>query len=264
MDNKTLALKTLHHLESVYMIFSQYTRMPYVECDSETFDDQVHILASEDEAQAFTKEHTEKKIALVAQKIPNDKAPGVLVSMYALGANAVVFHYNGTTETFQLEQLVKKPTFDKALAEKLPIMNPTLTLSTLYFLQELHRPVAHDKKQLKALEDEMIVNLLRSKYILATAAANPGEKLDPKNPKQPKCINYIKNKEGKLFLPVCSDVSEFQKFYQKKASELGMTVVTFTQLLKHLSPEAKGVVLNPASFALQIQKEQLEKIMQSL
>lgn len=260
MIDNTLLIKNLQSLEYLYVVFSQYTKMPYVECDPETFDDQIHIMTSEEEVQEFAKPYTEKKILLIAKKLPNAQAPGVLAGMFGMGINAVVFHHNGTTAHLQLEQIVKKPVLPKELTAQIPVVNPSLVLSAMYFLQELYRPVEHDKKLLKELEEEMIANLKRSKYVLAMVPTNPGEKLDPKNPKQPKSVNYIKDKEGRLFLPVYSDITEFQKFYKEKTKEVGMIVVTFDQLYKNITKEAKGLVLNPAGFGLQILTDQLEKI----
>jgi len=261
MVDNTFMIKKLQSLEYIYVVFSKYTRMPYVECDPDTFDDQVHVFSSEQDVQTFAKDYTEKKILLMAQKISNDQAPGVLSGMFGIGVNTVVFHHEGQAASIQLEHIVKRPAIAKELEDKLPIMNPTLVLSALYFLQELHRPVEHDKRQLKELEEEMIVNLKRSKYLLAMVPTNPGEKLDPTNPKQPKAVNYIKDKNEQLFLPVYSDVTEFQKFYGEKAKEIGMLVVPFEQLPKNITKEAKGLVLNPAGFNLQIVKEQLDKIL---
>lgn len=260
MIDNTLLIKNLQKLDELYVIFSQYTRMPYIECDEETYDDQIHIFSSEAEIQEFAKEYTEKKILLMAKKLPKSQAAAVFSSMFGMGINAIIFHHNGTKARLQLEEVAKKPDMEKYAKAQMPIMNPTLTLSVLYFLEEAYRPVEHDKKMLKELEDEMIANLARSRYIIAMSAAKPGEKLDPKNPKQAKGVNYIKDKDGQFYLPVFSTMSEFQGFYREKADGMGMLVLNFEQLTKSLKPDAKGLVLNPAGYRLQISKEQIDKI----
>lgn len=262
MIDNSLVIKNLQKLDEIYVIFSQYTKMPYVECDPETYDDQIHIFSSQEEVQEFAKEYTEKKILLAAKQFPKTHVPAVLSSFYALGVNAVVFHHNGTVSHLQLENLVKKPAnMDELLQKKPPVMNPTLMLSAMYFLEELCRPVEHDKAQLKELEEEVIANLVRSEYILAVTHADPNQKLDPTKKDQPKAINFLKDKDGQIFMPVFSDMSEFQKFYREKTKEVAMLVMPFRQLAKHLMPDAKGLALNPGGFNLQIGKEQLEKMM---
>ena len=43
---------------------------------------------------------------------------------------------------------------------KRPLLNPTLELSGIYFMQELRRPVEKDQHgNLRELEEELIVNL---------------------------------------------------------------------------------------------------------
>lgn len=260
MIDHTLSIKQLQNLEETFFLYSGYTKMPYVECDPETFDDQMHVFSDEKELQEFARSYTEQKILLSGRKVTKAQAPGAFVSLYAMGINAVIFHNNGTSVSIQLDKLVKKPDMKKLQEEQLPIMNPTLTLSAVYFLQELHRPVEHDMSQLKELEDEMVANLVRSRYILGMLTADPNDKFDPKNPDQPKKINYVKDKDGQIFLPIFADLAEFQKFYREKAANMGMAVVAFEKLPTTLMKEAKGVVLNPASFGLQILNEQLTQI----
>ena len=48
----TLTVKKIHSLEKIYVLFSASTRMPFVECDPEEFDDQIYIFANEELATA--------------------------------------------------------------------------------------------------------------------------------------------------------------------------------------------------------------------
>ena len=59
MIDHTFAVKKLKSLENIIVIFSQMTRMPFVECDAETYDDQVHIFAVETGVEEFAKEYAE-------------------------------------------------------------------------------------------------------------------------------------------------------------------------------------------------------------
>ena len=44
VDNRFL-IKKFEHFEHIFVLFSQTTRLPFIECDEETFDDQVYVLS---------------------------------------------------------------------------------------------------------------------------------------------------------------------------------------------------------------------------
>ena len=58
----TLTVKKIHSLEKIYVLFSASTRMPFVECDPEEFDDQIYIFANEELATAAAKAYAEKQM----------------------------------------------------------------------------------------------------------------------------------------------------------------------------------------------------------
>lgn len=262
MVDHRFILKKIQGLKEVIILCFQPTKMPYVECDPETFDDQVHIFGADKDAEEFAKSYIEKKIPVILMKVPQKQAPGVISSFYFFGANAVVYHDNGMASRVQLENLVKKPQVfeEQKKQDRLPLVNPSLQLSIMYFMEELYRKVEHDVKQMRELEEEMVANLLRSKFIIASKAADPNEKFDPKDLNQKKVINYIKDKDGQIFFPVFSDLGEFQKFYREKAQGMGMLVVGFHHLQKHMQQDVKAIILNPSGNHLQIVPEQLEKL----
>lgn len=265
MVDHRFTLKKIQGLKELIVLCFQPTKMPYVECDPETYDDQVHLFAIDKEAEEFVKEYREKHHPVALMKVPQQHAPMIISSFYSFGANAVVFHDNGTTTRLQLEEVVKKPRVfeEQKKNDKLPLINPSLQLSIIYFMEEMYRNVEHDMDQVHELEEEMVANLLRAKYIVASKAANEDEKFDPKNPAQKKVINYIKDQEGQIFLPVFSDVGEFQKFYKERANGMGMLVMPFQNLKNHLVGDTRAVLLNPAGNNLRIAPEQLDKLIKT-
>ena len=46
VDN-SFTMKKFQSMEIIYVTFSQITKLPYVECDPETFDDQVYMFTEE-------------------------------------------------------------------------------------------------------------------------------------------------------------------------------------------------------------------------
>lgn len=262
MVDHRFTLKKIQGLKEIIILCFQPTKMPYVECDPETFDDLVHMFSNEKEAEDFVKEYRELQHPVALMKIPQQHAPMVISSFYSFGANAVVFHDNGTKTCLQLEEVVKKPRVfeEQKKNDKLPLINPSLQLSIIYFMEEMYRKVEHDMDRIHELEEEMVANLIRSKYIVASKAANEDEKFDPKNPNQKRVINYIKDKEEQVFLPVFSDVGEFQRFYKEKANGMGMLVMPFQNLKNHVLADTKAILLNPAGNNLRIAPEQLHNL----
>lgn len=265
MVDHRFTLKKIQGLKEIIVLCFQPTKMPYVECDPETYDDQVHLFANDKEAEEFVKEYRDQNHPVALMKIPQQHAPMVISSFYSFGANAVVFHDNGTKTRLQLEEVVKQPRVfeEQKKNDKLPLINPSLQLSIIYFMEEMYRKVEHDMDKVHELEEEMVANLIRSKYIVASKAANEGEKFDPKDPSQKKVINYIKDKEGRVFLPVFSDVGEFQRFYREKANGMGMLVMPFQNLKNHLLGDTKAIILNPAGNNLRIAPEQLHSLIKA-
>lgn len=260
MIDHTFMIKKIKSLKEIVAIFSQPTRMPFVECDAKTLDDQVHIFAEEKEIQEFAKKYTEKKILLMGTKIPQDQTKGFYNSLHAIGVNAVVFHDNNTAVRIPLEHIEKMPDMNQLIQEKLPVANPSLQLSTLYFLQEMYRPIEHDKTQVRELEEEMLVNLARARFILPLENAKEGMPWKPDDKNQKSRIPYVKDKQEHLLLPVFSDFAEFRKFYKEKAASMGMAVLNFNDLGAHFIPDAFGIVYNPAGFHLNMTVEQYRRL----
>ena len=257
-----LMIKNLQEMETLFVAFSQTTRMPYVECDEETFDDQVYLFAEEEEAKSWAKEYGEKQIPLRVAKVNKEQMLMFYTSLHLIGVNRIVFH-NGTEFTyFPLEQVVtiKKP---EQGANALPENNAILQLTMIYFLQELRRPgqSVQDqdrRKRLHDMEQEMMVNLVRSKYIMAIDISKVEGEFNPQKPGQNIQIPYLKNDKGEIMQPLFSDVWEFQKFSQNAASKLRIVMVPFKGLLPSLVKEARGYVLNPAGVGLMLLREKLE------
>ena len=62
------AIHELRNREEVVVAYSQATRLPYVTCDEETFNDQARIFATEEEIKEYGKQLLEDKILLMGMK----------------------------------------------------------------------------------------------------------------------------------------------------------------------------------------------------
>lgn len=246
------AVKELQARETVFVAYAQTTRLPYVTCGEETYNDQVWFFADEESVKEFGKKKLEEKVLLMGMKYEKKDFPRMYGLMFAIGANSVIWN-NGTEEIeIDLERIVRKPDLSQVEPAKRPLINSTLQLSGIYFMQELRRPVVKEEhKNLRELEEELIVNLKKSQFLVAM-------EVDKENPKKIN-VPYLKNKEGQILQPVFSDVMEYEKFARGKKFRLAK--IPFAKLPEILNTQAEAMVFNPLGFNLILNKEQFKKIL---
>ena len=144
--DKSSVLKKLRESDAIYVLMSDCTRMPFVVCDPETYDDEVFIFFSEEDAmrggQEFLKANNPLKIFNIEKKylLP------FYSSLFPIGVNCMVIG-KGTEEeiAIQLGELVRRP--EQKPGEE-PIENPELQITAMYFMQKVR-----SQKELK-LTDE--------------------------------------------------------------------------------------------------------------
>ena len=246
------AVKELQARETVFVAYSQATKLPYVTCGEETYNDQVHFFAEEETLKEYGKQKLEDKDVLMGMRYEKKDFPRMYGLMFSIGVNSVIWN-NGSDEIeIDLEKIVRKPDLSKMEPAKRPLINPTLQLSGIYFMQELRRPVAKEEhKNLRELEEELIANLKKSQFLVAMDR-------DEENPKKIN-IPYLKNKEGQVLQPVFSDVMEFEKFARGK--KLRLAKIPFDKLPDILINQAEAMVFNPMGFNLILNKEQFKRIL---
>lgn len=261
VDNRFM-IKRLQGLEEMFVSFAQTTRMPFVECDEETFDDQVYLFADEDDAKNWAREYGEKNIPLTTVKVGKDQMLMVYTSFHLMGVNRVVFHNGAGFSDLPLDQIVslKHP---EGAKDGFPGKNDTLQLTMIYFLQELRRPGQDPqdpdrRRRLQEMEQEMMANLVRSQYIMAIDVSKVEGEFDPKKHGQDIQIPYVKNGEGEIYQPLFSDMWEFQKFNRNNTSKFRVVTAPFKGLLPSLIKDAKGYILNPAGVSLVLLRDRLK------
>ena len=108
--DKSSVLKKLRESDAIYVLMSDCTRMPFVVCDPETYDDEVFVFFSEEDAmrggQEFLKANNPLKIFNIEKKylLP------FYSSLFPIGVNCMVIG-KGTEEeiAIQLGELVRRP-----------------------------------------------------------------------------------------------------------------------------------------------------------
>ena len=224
------------------------------------------MFTEEEAAKEFAKSYVEKNTPLLTVKVLRKQMPNFYMGLYAEGVNMVIFHEGDQTRRIELEQIFPKPDMEKMNKQHLPVLNPGVQLTVVYFLQELRKPNqrrddAERMQHLRELEEEMLVNLMRSKFILAIDISQVQGEFDPANPGLDVRIPYIKNQNEEIFQPLFSDIGEFQKFRPDPQAKLRLAAIPFQHLLPYLMKQAKGFVINPSGFNLLLTREQLQRIM---
>ncbi len=260
-------IRKIQTLPEMFVIFSQLTKQPFVTCDEETFDDQIHIFTDAQKAHAFVQESSEqKKIPVVSVKVNSEQFLHFYGTLYSIGINTIVLHDLESETALPLESIVhRRHNPDEIPPEKRPITNPELLLTALYFLQEMRRPIPDEEKtNLQELDEELVANLVRGRFLSGIIvdeneqeesaeenSDNNTEKMKKNNIRVP----YINNRNGEMYQAIFTDGYELQKFDPKK--RLRPVVIKFDDLEKFLVKDAKGYVLNPVSVALPLRREQL-------
>jgi len=242
-NGKIFLLKQLQNSEVVFVFFSKCTKMPYIECDETSFDDQVFVFRKEEEAEAALAGYLEKEISLHILKIPQEQFLKFYSSLYQMGVNAMVIDKGEHQVRIQLEELVKKPDYSQLKGNQKRVENPEFHLTMLYLMQILRsKKEVSLSPEVKELENEMFRNFRKGSYIVAI-----------KNDKE---VPLMKMSDEQMYQPIFTDIVDFAKFNGKE--EFRPAVIEFENLKKVIVPQAVGIVINPLGVHVVVKKEQLQ------
>lgn len=263
VDN-TFMIKKLQAMKTLFAVYSPLTKMPYVECDPETFDDQIHLFESLEKAKAYCEETAKNKIPLAIRKLEEERQIlSFYHELYQNGVNAVIYHDEMNETRMELGTIIRIPDWDKM--EKRPVFNPLLQLTAAYFFQEARRPEQPKDDQernrmLHEREEEMLVNIARSTFVLPVIEKPAAEGEEGKGRQLGAVI--LKNSKNEIFQPVFTDFTEIAKMYPKAGTEFKIMSIPFPKLIPQLLKDARGFVINPAGFNLVMNRNLLELIAQ--
>ena len=143
-------------------------------------------------------------------------------------------------------------------------MNDSLQMTAVYFLQELRRPDVENSPErtskLRELEQELIANLLRSRFIVALDTTDVKGTPDLSKPNPDLKLPFLKNQSGDTMQPIFSDLWEFEKFRVKNPRKLQPLALPFQKLIPSLIQDIRGYVLNPMGFNLMLPKDRVEAL----
>lgn len=237
--------KEMHFMrtsEQLFAIMSLCTKLPYVRCDEETYDDEILLFSDENEAKEEAEKLQKSKNPVGIAKIENKNLLGFYSSLFALGVNALRFKMPEEEAVIvQLTELVKRPEDGKLPSGKPRIENPAFHLTAIYFMQIL-RSGQEKQEELQELNEELAAHFQEGSYLLAVGDNNQ--------------VPVLKQKDGKSYQPIFTDLQEFAKFNQ--GNKLHAFAVNPAKLPELLSKEVSGVAVNPlgVNVILQINKKE--------
>lgn len=237
-ENKTIvtsevkqALVNLRNLEEIYVMMSGVTKMPFVVCDEETFDDEVLLYYQEYDAKAKAKALAEEHYNVGIARVDQNSRLGFYTNLYTMGVNALAVNVGTESEIkLQLKELVVRKNQEEMPEGKKLIENPELHLTAMYLMQEAHRQIGPEvPENVKELQEEMLADYKKGTFIVAVQEDNQ--------------IPLLKQQDGNLYQPIFTDMIEFSKFAQGK--KMKTAAIPAIKIPEVLIPDAKGVAINP-------------------
>lgn len=224
-------LAHLRNAKELFVIISLHTKMPFVFCAPETFDDEVLLYKTEKEAQKGGKLLLAQKDPVNIAKLENRHLLSFYSNLFTMGVNALAVNKGLEDEIhLQLGELVKRPDMDNLPDGKKWVENPQFHLTALYFMQQMRKdPKQQMTEEMKEMQEELLVDLQRGKFLVA---------VEPD-----KGLPVLKQKDGSVFQPIFTDPDEFRKF--NRQNKYRTAVIEYAKIPDILAPEAKGVIVNP-------------------
>ena len=249
-DNSTTVTKqeTLAALRTpgeLYVIMSGATRLPFVFCDEETFDDEIFLYYRADDAKEKAKELQGKRYASAVVKLEDKQLLAFYTSLYTMGVNCLAVNSGTDTEiSIQLSDLVIRRKPEELPEGKRPVENPALHLTAIYFMQEMRRQAEpQPTEELNKLQEELLAHYGKGTFV--AAVREDGQ------------VPILKQKDGSIYQALCTDMPEFHEF--ARGEKMKMAVIPAAKIPEILVGEAKGVVINPFGVNVQLQVAKRKK-----
>lgn len=249
-DNSTTVTKqetlaALRNPGELYVIMSAVTRLPFVKCDEETYDDEIFLYYRADDAKEKARELAKEKYMTAVVKLEEKQFLPFYTSLYTIGVNCLAVNHGTDTQiSVQLSDLVIRKNPDQLPEGKKLVENPALHLTAIYFMQEMRRQEKpQPTEELKELQEELLAHYSKGTFIIAI--------------QEDKQIPVLKQKNGDIYQPVFTDMLEIQKF--AKGQKMRTAVIPAAKIPDILVGAAKGVVINPMGVNVQLQVAKRKK-----
>ena len=114
-------VKEIQESDKLFVPYAAATRLPYVVCDEESYNDQVFLFSTEAELKAFAEKEAQKKIALLGMSFEKKTYPALYGNLHAIGVNSVVWMHGEDKTEIELTDLAPAPDYSKLEPAKRPL-----------------------------------------------------------------------------------------------------------------------------------------------
>lgn len=238
----------LRNSESLYTMISPLTRMPFVICNPETYDDEVLIFQSPEDVQKGCQDLLDKHNPVQMAKLEQAQFPYFYGTLFSMGVNAIHINRGCEQEShLQLNQLMQRSLPQGAPDGATIVENPQLVLTSVYLLQEMRKqPKPEMNRQMKELHEEMMANIERGIFIT----------VQPDTEKQ-QAFPFLKINEENFF-PLFTDAFEFRKFNME--NQFTARAINFeTASIEAREHACAGFLVNPVGINLQLRINNLQE-----
>lgn len=262
----------LQKAEDVYMIFNVNSIVPYVCCDTEdTMLDYASLYFDEEKAVAKAKELTDEGLGTKrAMKISNKSILALLTDTLYYGIDAIKFYTDDGDIIIETDQMVRLDKDARGKDGKPYLSNRSAQISMIYLVQELLKDPKggkQDPKRTAAAQTEVLANIVNSPFYIAFTEMKPETEADgnadaakaaDKKNDTPDGKKFapalLKDKAGKLMLPVFTDINELRKAFRGAPDQtVPYKAFKFRTIVEQLLPEGSnldGIIINPAGVKL--------------
>jgi hypothetical protein len=239
MSKESILLKMKEN-EALYIIFSTATKCPYVYCDPETFDDEIFVFFTEEEAREKWEELRADQTPVNIVRLENKHFLFFYTSLFTMGINALVVSEGTEKVVFQLEEIVHRAQPGERKDGTVWVENPQLHLTSLYMMQDVRKNNGKMKPEHQAMLEEVVAHFAKGKMIQPLR-------------KEGRSIPLLKLPDGDKYQPVFTDILEFQKF--NRENQFSPLVVEAVKMPRVLVKEAVGIVINPLGVNVPLKME---------
>ena len=249
-DNSTTVTKqetlaALRNPGELYVVMSAVTKLPFVKCDDETYDDEIFLYYRVEDAKEKAQELLKERYLTAVAKLEDKQLLPFYTSLYTIGVNCLAVNHGTDTQiSIQLSDLVVRKNPEELPDGKKLLENPALQLTSIYFMQEMRRQEKpQPTEELKELQEELLAHYSKASFIIAV--------------QEDKQIPVLKQKNGDIYQPVFTDLLELQKF--TKGKKMRTAVIPAAKIPDILVGASKGVVINPLGVNVQLQVAKKKK-----
>ena len=236
-------LISIPKMEKIYLIHSDFTRLPFVHCDDETFDDVVFLFETRENAQKKCEELLEIKQKTTVVELDQESLLKTFTYLVIAGVNAIKYNYKDEDYMLQLSEIVKVSDFSELPPEQRPLENRTLQLTMIYFCQEIRANLDNPNTPvIREMEEEMMVNILKARFLV------PVRETQVDGETQMQMLMLKINDSGSV-IPIFTDNIEISRLQSEDG--IKRIIVDTKNLLNFELPSGcDGFLINPMGVSL--------------